>query len=199
MNQVLSGIFLIVGSILTLYLVIIMIRVLASWFTTGVALPFMDLLARVTDPYLNFFRRFKFLQLKSLDLSPLFAFIVLLIPIQLCLTVAAYHNIWFGLVLAIFIQVIGGVIAFLFGFFAILGAIRLFGIFVKVSSLSQFWFALDHLLQPLIYPIITRLSPRRVMPYGNALAIFMVINFVFWFLCNTFIPKLADLAQMIQF
>jgi YggT family protein len=73
-----------VGTLITVYVVLIFIRILMSWFTRIPYYRLLDVILRfiteVTDPYLNIFRRFiPPLRLggAGLDLSPMIAIIVL--------------------------------------------------------------------------------------------------------------------------
>ena len=71
-------------TLLTIYIVIIFIRILMSWFTRIPYNRYLDAVLRfvteVTDPYLNLFRRFippVRLGPGALDLSPIVAVLVL--------------------------------------------------------------------------------------------------------------------------
>jgi len=59
------------------YTLMILIRVLGSWFPNFQQTRFMHFIAHYTDPYINIFRRFIPPIGGVLDLSPLIAFIVL--------------------------------------------------------------------------------------------------------------------------
>lgn len=62
---------------INIYLVLIFIRILLSWFQTAEwAASAMSFLSPITDPYLNIFRSF-IPPLGGLDLSPLLAILVL--------------------------------------------------------------------------------------------------------------------------
>lgn len=64
------------NSILTLYTWVIIIRILVSWVHPDPFNPVMQFLTQVTDPYLNFFRRF-IPPIGMLDISPIAAILVL--------------------------------------------------------------------------------------------------------------------------
>ena len=72
------------STLLTVYIVLIFIRILMSWFTRIPYNRWLDMILRfvsdVTDPYLNLFRRFippVRIGPGALDLSPIIAVIVL--------------------------------------------------------------------------------------------------------------------------
>ena len=70
-----------VANFINLYLILIIIRILLSWFqTVDWAYRIISFLAPITDPYLNLFRSF-IPPLGGIDLSPILAILVLqLIP-----------------------------------------------------------------------------------------------------------------------
>ena len=61
----------------TLYMVMIAVRLIASWFPAANRSRWLYNLSRLTDPYLNLFRRFIPPIGGVLDLSPLVAYFVL--------------------------------------------------------------------------------------------------------------------------
>jgi YggT family protein len=67
----------IIHSIFYLYTALLMIRVIGSWFPNLSQYGWMIFIAKLTDPYLNLFRRFIPPIGGVLDLSPLIGFFVL--------------------------------------------------------------------------------------------------------------------------
>ena len=59
------------------YMILLLIRILGSWFPRLQHTSFMHFIAHYTDPYLNIFRRFIPPIGGTLDLSPLIGFFVL--------------------------------------------------------------------------------------------------------------------------
>lgn len=71
------------GNFLNIYLVLLVVRILLSWFqTSDWALQAMGFLSPITDPYLNLFRSF-IPPLGGLDLSPILAIFLLQIVSEL--------------------------------------------------------------------------------------------------------------------
>lgn len=58
-----------------LYTILIAVRIIASWFPKMAYLPFIRFFGKLTDPYLNVFRRFIPPIGGRLDLSPMLAFL----------------------------------------------------------------------------------------------------------------------------
>lgn len=71
----------------TLYTLLIMVRIIGSWFPSFANHKIMRFIAFYTDPYLNLFRRLIPPIGGRLDLSPLLAFFVLQILEKMILSV----------------------------------------------------------------------------------------------------------------
>ena len=72
------------------YTLMILIRVLGSWFPNFQRTRFMQFIAHYTDPYINIFRRFIPPIGGVLDLSPLIAFFVLKLAEKFLLMLILY-------------------------------------------------------------------------------------------------------------
>jgi YggT family protein len=188
-----------ISVVLMMYMVLLLIRVLASWFAGPSQPGFIAFLARFTDPYLNLFRGVRFLRFQYLDLSPVAALILLQVLITVTTRISLERSIWFGLILYLVVDLVGQALGFLFIFFGVLALIRLVAIIAKASSVGRVWYTLDHILQPLVYPIAGLLSPRKVLPYGTGLAFFIGLMAAGWFLSTWGFAQLAWLARSIPF
>jgi YggT family protein len=74
--------FYILNLLFTVYTLMLLIRVVGSWFPSFAQSRFMQFVAYYTDPYLNLFRKI-IPPLGVVDLSPLFAFICLQVAQQI--------------------------------------------------------------------------------------------------------------------
>ena len=79
-----------IRTLFLVYTLMILIRVLGSWFPNFQRSRFMQFIAHYTDPYINIFRRFIPPIGGVLDLSPLIAFFVLKIAEKLLLMLILY-------------------------------------------------------------------------------------------------------------
>lgn len=66
----------IVNVFFQIYTLVLLARILGSWFPEIFQYRIMQFVVYITDPYLNFFRRF-IPPLGMIDISPIFAFICL--------------------------------------------------------------------------------------------------------------------------
>lgn len=70
------GLIIFINILFQVYMVMLLVRILGSWFPELSRYRFMQFLSFYTDPYLNFFRRF-IPPLGMFDLSPIVAFFAL--------------------------------------------------------------------------------------------------------------------------
>lgn len=169
---VFQGIMRLLSTLLILYTLVIMLRILLTWFGGADLGQAEQLLSRVTDPYLNWFRRFEWLRFGGLDFSPVFALIVLSVATTVTIELAEVGSLSVGWILAVIVARLGGAIGFLLGFFLVLAAIRLAGTFLGANTADRFWITLDRMLQPLVHRVTTILAGDRVISYQAALLVF---------------------------
>jgi YggT family protein len=151
-------------------MLIIFIRILLTWFSgSGYSRP-IEILGRVTDPYLNWFRRFP-LQIGNLDLSPIAALAVLSLINRIFSTMAYYGRISLGIVLAMTLQAVWSATSFLLGFFIILLILRLIAYLTNRNIYSTFWRIIDTISQPLLFRINRIFFGKKIVHYRTGLLI----------------------------
>ncbi len=134
--------------LLSLYSFIIVIRIFLSWGGIGASRfgTVHTYITKITDPYLNLFRRFPGLQRGALDFSPILAMIFLSILNNIFSILGAQGKITLGLILAIIVKAAGSVLSFFIILFIILFAIRLLLEYRKIANSIQYIAILDNLL-----------------------------------------------------
>ncbi len=167
---------------ISVYMLLLVLRVLLTWFQGSIGGRGVDLLKRVTDPYLDLFRRITFLRTERVDFSPLAAFLVLGILISILNTIASYGTITFGIILAIIISAIWSSASWIITFFLILEAIRLVMLLVNEHAVSPYVATLDAILRPYLTwlsGVLLRGRPiayRGILLYG--IASLLLVNIV---------------------
>ncbi|GHV79070.1 membrane protein [Spirochaetia bacterium] len=162
-----AGIMNILGGITSLYMILIFIRIMLTWFS-GPAGQFgraYQLLSGVTDPYLNWFRRFRFLQVANLDLSPIAALAILSVANNIFITLAHFGRITLGLILSMLTAVIWSAVSFILSFFIIIAALRLIAYLTNRDVYHGFWRIIDQISQPILYRLNRLLFGRRLVRY----------------------------------
>ncbi|MDR3201343.1 MAG: YggT family protein [Spirochaetales bacterium] len=158
------------STFVSIYTLLIIVRIMMSWLSGAASYGAVArFLVRVTDPYLNFFRRFTFFRFGLFDFSPVLALIVLSVAGNVFLSLAAFVRVTFGLVLALLIARVWAALAFFLGMFIFLIILRLIGIFARLNAASPFWRYIDMILTPVLSPITRLFFRGRSIPYGTGL------------------------------
>lgn len=174
----LALVMLVLSTVLLVYSIFLIVRIFLSWIQVDRSNPAINLLCRVTDPYLNFFRRFKWLTINRLDFSPVFAILVINFLMTITNKIRMYGTITLGISLAIIIDLLWAAIGFILGFFVILSLVRLVSLWFSFGT-SPLWGILDSILQPLLARITT-VFLKRIVRYQTGLLILALVFFVFW-------------------
>lgn len=194
-----SPILRVVSGVITVYLILLFIRILLSWFSGPMLGAPVRYLYRVTDPYLRIFRKLKFLQTQRIDFSPIAAIIVLVIILNITTILAAYRTITLGIILALILSSLWRAVFFILAFFMILCLIRVVGLMIGASSVSPIWQTLDIILDPLLGFYQKRILKNRPINHRNALLLNLASLAVIAFVGRVLINKLVQLLQDIPF
>ena len=160
--------------LVNLYMMIIFIRIILTWFSWLGNSGFQDILARITDPYLNWFRRFQFLRVGFLDLSPIVALGVLSLVNRIFSTLARYGSITVGIILAMIVQAIWGAVSFFLGFLIIVLILRLIAYFTRQNLYTPFWRIVDTISRPVLFRINRILFRNRIVNFRNGVILSLV-------------------------
>jgi len=193
-------IFRIVGSFISLYSLLILVRIVLTWFQgpTYLGRP-AELLAAVTDPYLNWFRRFGFLKVGAFDLSPVAGLIVLSVLGHVAGSLAGFGRISLGIILALLLDGVWSAASFLLFIFFILSAIRLVGILGRINPASPMWRTMDYVLNPVILPITRTVLSGRPTTFLNGLVIGGLAFLGSWLLGGILVNQLVGLFARLPF
>jgi YggT family protein len=155
----------------SLYMLVIFVRILLTWFSGVSYSRPVEVLSRITDPYLDFFRRFPVLRLGFLDLSPIAALAVLSLVNRVFATLARYGAISLGIILAMLLQAIWSAASFLLGFGTIILILRLIAFWTNRNVYTGFWRIIDTISQPLLFRINRILFGGSIVRYQTGLLV----------------------------
>jgi YggT family protein len=160
-----------------LYMLLILIRVMLTWFGSAQFDRPAELLGRVTDPYLDWWRRFP-LRAGFLDLSPILGMAVLSLAQNIFSTIAHYGAVRVGIILAIALSSLWSAISFILGFFILVLGLRLFAYLTNRNIYSPFWRIIDAIAQPVLYRISRIIFGNRLVNYRTGMIVSMAILLV---------------------
>jgi YggT family protein len=172
----------IIGSLLGLYMILIFIRVIVSWFSQGARGSYprfggyqretsygkpYEILCALCDPYLSWFRRFRIFRLGALDFSPVAALAFLSVLNTLVATLARFGRISLGIILAVLLGVVWSAVSFFIGFAVILLVLRFIAYMVNGSSF--FWSTVERLSEPIVHRVSRIIFRSRIVHYLTSL------------------------------
>jgi YggT family protein len=161
--------------LLNIYMMIIFVRIILTWFSGMGTGRLQEILAVITDPYLNWFRRFDALRVGFLDLTPIVALGVLSLVNRIFTILARYGTIRIGIILAIAVEVLWGAISFFFGFLIIILILRFIAYLTRQSSANHFWRVVDMISQPVVFRINRFIFRGGIMSLGTAIALSLAV------------------------
>jgi len=185
--------------LVNIYMMIIFVRIMLTWFSWTSNSGLMDILGRITDPYLNWFRRFSFLRMGTLDLSPVAALGVLSLVNRILRSLALYGHITVGIILAMILQLAWGIVSFILGFLIIVLILRLICHLTRQSTYGTFWRIVDSIAQPVLYRINRILFKDRIGNYTNGLIISILSMGIVYLILRLVVSFLSGILARLPF
>ncbi|WP_028974907.1 YggT family protein [Spirochaeta cellobiosiphila] len=176
----------ILRALISAYSVLLVIRIFLTWFGDFAQGGPIDFLGKITDPYLNIFRRIPWLRIGVFDMSPVIGLLILSMTGSLLNAIIYTGKFTLGIVLSILLSGIWSVAQFLFQFLLIVTLIRLVSIHFFQSN-HPIWMNLDRFF----YPIVDKINKlkrrgndfnayRSDFSYPNGLIAIAVISLAMW-------------------
>jgi YggT family protein len=161
-------------------MILIIIRILLTWFPgAGFGKPYI-FLCSICDPYLRWFRRFRILKNGPVDFSPVIAIAVLSLLQRVLSTWSRRGRMSLGLILAMILSSVWSVLSWVLGFLIVVLVLRLVAYLINANIYSPFWRLVDFIAQPLLYRITRIFFPSRIINY-LARIIFSIVLLLFIF------------------
>ncbi|MDR2518942.1 MAG: YggT family protein [Spirochaetaceae bacterium] len=148
-----------------LYMLLIFIRVMLSWFSGAEYGRPLELLRSLTDPYLNWFRRFPVLRAGNLDFSPVIALAALSLGYNVFSMLGRFGTLRLGIIIAMVVSALWSGISFILGFFIAALALRFIACAASRNIYGTFWRMVDTVSQPVLYRLSRFLFRRRLVNY----------------------------------
>ena len=155
-------VFYIIAAVINIYSIIILVRIVLSWFSKSVSGKPVEFIHKVTDPYLDLWRNlFKF-RIGNLDFSVVAAVVSLsfLQSIFRMLSVSETGRITLGVLLSILLVSLWEIVSFIAGFCLIIIILRMIAYLTSRDLYTPFWSTVDMISRPILYKF------NRII-YGN--------------------------------
>ncbi len=159
----------ILGALTTIYMILTFLRVMLTWFDGPSLGRGYDLLTGVTDPYLEWFRRFPALRGDAFDFTPVAALAVLALVNNVFVTIGHFGLITVGIILSMIVSSAWSAVAFVLIFFVIVLALRFVSYLSARNSIMPLWHAVDAISRPVLYRINRWVYRDRLVSYRTGL------------------------------
>ncbi|MFQ3620690.1 MAG: YggT family protein [Spirochaetales bacterium] len=157
------------SALVSFYSLIIIIRILLSWFASPLGYGKVYFwLIHVTDPYLNYFRRFGVFTFGKFDFSPVVALLTLSVLGNIFHSIGMFGRITLGSIVAFALGAVWSAVSFFLVLYLLLIVIRLLGILFHSNSTRPIWLTLDAILSPFLL-WLSRIFTKKPIPYLQGL------------------------------
>ena len=192
-------IFKLITTMISVYTLLCLIRIILTWLPELNYSAFGRFLSQACDPYLNIFRRIRFLQIGALDLSPIVAIGVLSLSSSLITQMLIYGRFSLGYLLASVIQVCWTAISSVLTVYNILLVIRLVIALLKKDYSSRIWGALDRIIYPIQSKVTQLFFKNKIISNALGIGITLVACILLQIVGSWLIGKIALLLSYIPF
>ncbi|MDR1839878.1 MAG: YggT family protein [Treponema sp.] len=186
-------IFGILASAAGIYSLLILIRIIISWFGNFAYSKPVDLLSRVTDPYLDWWRRHFSIRIGLLDFSVILGIVFLSLIQNIFFSLYSFERITLGNILAYVLLAVWSAVSFILGFFIVILLLRLIAYLTNRDIYSPFWHVIDSISQPVLYRLNRIIFGRRIGSYLKGIIISSFMLAAIWIGGNIVVPKLSRL------
>ena len=159
------------GTLTSIYMMIIFFRIILTWFSGMNDSRVLEFVSKITDPYINWFRRFGSFRIANLDLSILIAFGTLSLLNRVFTSLALHVSISIGIILAMILQAAWGIISFIIGFMIVFLILRFIAHLSGQGGYSYFWRIVFTISQPILQWINSILLKDRIINFGASIII----------------------------
>ncbi len=170
-----QGVFRVAGAAVSIYMLLIFVRVLLTWFSGARYGRAYEVLASVTDPYLDWFRRTTPVRFGAFDFSPLVGILALGIVGNVFSRIAISGSITVGYLLAIVLSAVWSVVSFFLLFFLVVAAIRMVGLVANLDEQGRFWSVIEQILNPFLQVVVRPFLRGHFTSYRRSLLIFIAV------------------------
>jgi len=165
---------------LGLYSLLIIIRIILTWFSGGYYGRPAEILALITDPYLEWWRRRLNLRAGYLDLSPIVAMAALSVAQTICSAIAQTGRVTIGLMLAVCVSALWSAVSFILGFCVVVLVLRLIAYLINANMFGVFWRVIDSISKPIQYRITRIVLGRRIVRFSTSIIITILVLIALW-------------------
>jgi YggT family protein len=185
----------VINALLLVYLFLLSLRVILGWFSVAGYGKAWDLLCGITDPYLELFRRMRFLKRGIFDFTPVAAVLVLVVAMDIVSALLYSGRVTLGFFLASLLSAAWSGARFLILLFLVVGVLRLLPVFFRGLPGSTMWKVADLILQPAVLLVTRLLKPGPRSSQIQYLLLTVGFLFVAWLLGELAVNQMVALLR----
>ena len=191
--------------VLSIYNMLIIVRILLFWFNPNQTFGqgnggFTDILVKIVDPFLNWFKRITFLRQGKFDFTPLAALMVINIVQRILQTFAYTGKFSFGYTLATIVQSIWWSFgSLLLGILAVLLGVRIFLSYRRTQHGLQYISMLDSWLRRPMDTVHSWFFSNRSVSDRMLLWSTLIVVIVIYIVCAILVNLLVNLLASLPF
>ena len=174
----------VLAGIINIYMILIIIRIILTWFPGMQFGKLFSVLSTICDPYLSWFRRFKFPKNSPIDFTPIIGIALLSLVHRILLSWGQLGRISLAAVLAMILAAVWSIISWVLGFFIVILILRMIAFLLNSNIYSPFWRFVDYIAQPVMYRISSVFFPNRIVGYLFriifCIAVLVILGIVMW-------------------
>jgi len=195
------NIFSVLASVASIYTILCFVRVMLSWFPGAEYSKFGQILTQMCDPYLNIFRRFRFLRFSSFDFTPAIALCVLMALQVFFTSLATGRGFRLSTILSMLVMLVGNIFTSILFFIAVILIVRLVAYLIVGDGQGSYtiWTVVDRTISPLIFRISGLFTRGRPCSFVKALVISLITIIIFSVLVTYSLRVLGSLIAMLPF
>jgi YggT family protein len=180
MEEIMHSIFGFLATLAGIYSILLFIRIIISWFGSFDQNKPVEILSRVTDPYLGWWRRNLPIRIGILDFSVVAAIVFLAVIQRIFVSIAASQGITLGSILAIVLLSVWGIVSFILGFCLVIIILRLIAYLTNRDIYSPFWQMVDSISKPVLYRLNRIIFGNRIVGFLKGIIMSSILLIMIW-------------------
>jgi len=191
-------VFYILTIFISIYSLLILIRIIFSWLRGLVPGKAVEILGKITDPYLDWWRNKLNLRIGFIDFSVIVAITFLYFLQSILNMLYITERITIGNVLAIVLISFWSIASFIIGFFMVIIILRMIAYLTNRNIYGPFWSIVDSISQPIMYRLNRIIYGNKIGNYLNAMIISLLLLTLILFGGRFLINILANYLLRLQ-
>jgi YggT family protein len=192
MEEIMNSIFGFLATLAGIYSILLFIRIIISWFGSFDQNKPVEILCRVTDPYLGWWRKNLPIRIGILDFSVVAAIVFLAVIQRILISIASSQGISLGSILAIVLLALWNIVSFILGFCLVIIFLRLIAYLTNRDIYSPFWQMVDSISKPVLYRLNRIIFGNKIAGFLKGIIMSSILLVMIWIGGNLATSMLAN-------